>query len=776
MRPRHATESDSEARTPEIIICEHDLTEESWRPRDGFGIYAAQFENNMVNDPSTHWPAPTEHVAEQFRSLLRLASSRHRACNLIVTPEASLPSSTVADGIEFLTQHSKERSTAIVMGLQFMSVGACSTMVDELGISDSEALHSLLDGHEVDRPVNATLILVSSRKGAVRAFLQPKLNQSADEHNPYHPANLLRGRQIYVFQLDGWSFCALTCSDFFSLSPNGEERILDIVERELVRTRNRSDGLDLLVNHQYNRSPDHERFLRGYRRLYGDEIHARGLATLSVNAYAPDVGIRGGTRLVFHGDHRIPDAQPLRQVDAPVEGFEVRDNVCVAWFGLDRLPKSWTPDETAHVEFEIFEFEEDRWVDRGLRATRVVQRPPQIPVEYENYMDFAERLSVLGQFDDAQGWAESARDRALSMHPKRYLTAAQHKIFVAQQFRHQGRYREALAAYGVASGDLGQVSESSSLLRLTQFRHRAGQIMVEDFLTAGLWRRALEAYLGLDDELKEYLANSSLADEERDRFDLYRLHLRRQCAEMHRVGGDDLEVALRLYREVFDEYAWIHAREKAYAALGIGDCLRLLCDLGGAREYYRLSMAYAQDAGERRLEARVLRNECELARLAHALTDPSGGTSPDADDSMSRLAALSARVDYRYGRVYYALTRNGWLLNTDPESALAGFRSVRDEVTGNGYELRLEAAYAWLGMAEAVRLGGATSSADESMEVMLSQAERRFDRMGMTWGLRRCEIGRARVMDPSLAAGPLPGLAVTADGGLASTTTFANLP
>jgi tetratricopeptide (TPR) repeat protein len=550
--------------------------------------------------------------------------------------------------------------------------------------------------------------------------------------------SLLSSDYLYYFQTNGpigVSFVTLICSDFFNRPDGALSKIIDEVDFQILK---RGRALDFLFNIQHNRSPDNELFLHGLRRIYDDGYKAHGdLCTIFLNA-ALDGDKGGRSKILFYKGNLLPERQPIKQLDAPVVGYELSGAQTLSSVHFKRLPRSWdNRRDTYPVDFTCYKFSEKQWTtnkDSKIVYLAPMQTEPYL--DHRSYKELAERLSVLGRFDDSIHWAKKRLSH--SEERKDFHEAALAALFMAIQFRHKGELTEALKHYAHAEAHILSLTKLTPGAALTHWRIQLGRIMVEDFMINGRCKQAHDNYQTFGREIDEYLSAHGSSDHELgwrreiEQIKLYKIHLSRQCAEMQRLLGR-YKRARSLFDAAYKQYSYAYGEEKAYSALGCADSLRMMGRYSEAIDKYEEVREFATIKGQRRLLARVLRNRAEILRIEDAWDV--------LNTTLEELTGLSNETDYRFGKIYIPLIRGAARLRIDPKQAIEIFSQIESLVSrfSQNY-LKVEFAHYLFGIAEARRLCGERES-----QQFYERAHKLYKETGVLWGIIRTSVGLSLV-------------------------------
>lgn len=374
-------------------------------------------------------------------------------------------------------------------------------------------------------------------------------------------------------------------------------------------------------------------------------------------------------------------------------------------------------------------------LNREFTRSKTTPADPQLPVlsppEHQASLsadaseELAHRYAAKGDSGNAIKWALFAL-RQCEKHADK-SSAGQVALFLAQQYRHQGRLIDALRYYATAEQYL-RASEHSFQNQLLTWRIHAGRILVEHYLLDGNARRALAQYQLLGKEIRQTMSSfASLTSADQTVFKTYLLHLRRQEAEMHRMLGE-YRLSLTEYQRIYQKYSLAETEAKAYSLLGEADSNRLLGRFREASRLYLAAEQYARSANDGRFLARVLRNQVELSRVC----------GRPHSDALAELEEVSARCDYLFGQLYLRLSEAAQSLDDGKlESAQIALLEAKSLTHSNGKPIGIEFAHTILGLADHLRLTGD----HEKAALLYREALEMYRMRGVAWGYLRAAFG-----------------------------------
>lgn len=719
---------------PTLTVCEIDL-------KIGHSPVCLQLTQLRVPLDASSRPAPD--VREDVRHAFELAEREQCAAGVTVFPEVSVPRASIEDALE--AHRRIGRPHISVLGVEFISSAEALELLGSLGSALKHAERTITTIRESPgNLVNLTLLLVTESSGQVAMIPQLKLAPSADELTPYTERSLVRGQELVILKGTDFSLAAITCSDFFSRSPQAEKRYLDFLEYSHVRSTTPGDALDILVNHQYNRSPDHQYFAEGLGRLYGDRDFAKRLIVLVSNAMDENTNVPGSSRAFFHRSVPLRHTKAIREASIPVTGYELLGGPGSLFINLETPPKYW-PERDAPVMCHV-----DGGPADGLVRTLV---PPvtRSPIKFSSRAELIRRLSELGDYDGAERQAREAlryldaprRDLPLEASSDLSLQRAQFHLSIAQQHRNRGFYDACLTELAHAETRLGEVPEDRRNVshQLASQRIRFNRIFAETLQGQGLCGLALAQLVALASSIEE--AAEAASGEDAALLMTQAANASRQCADLYLLTG---AYGQALETHVATEYEWYQVREIAYSRRGQADAHRMLGEFDQARNGYDQLIKYCDANADSRLWNRTMigRLECDRARwLLRA--EPADQPPDEVRINLDALARTSAESSFLVGTVYVQIVEASLLTAQDPEAALRLLESLRNRwSTPTGANSRaIEAMHLELAIAEALRAGQRYPEAASVYRRCLA----RYARSGMPWGTVRSWIGLQLVSD-----------------------------
>ncbi|MFC5061961.1 hypothetical protein [Actinomycetospora atypica] len=668
------------------------------------------------------------HVERQIQATLDTAHATSCGLGVTVYPEASVPVS----GYEMVVEahRSLGRPAISVVGLELLRADAMKEALDFEAFNDvSRDQLQLIDRAEPDQLVNLTAIVVTDSETNVTSYAQLKLAASSEELTPYSESSLLCGEELLVLRGKDISLAALTCSDFFSRSPTRDKRNLDELEYQYIRTTLPGSGLNFLVNHQYNRSPDHPFFNEGLTRLFADRDYARRLVVATANAVDSKARVVGRSRALFHAEVRVLPTDAITEASAPVRGYHLGSTPGSMLVTLESPPHYWIDDQPLIS---------CRAADVGGNTQQVGTYVPPIrrtPIRFSGESQLISRLSALGDYKGAEGLAKEALARV----PKwEHLRRAESCRIIAQQRRNRGETRTALSALAAAETELAEIESEATRVRLERWRIEYQRVFLETLQERGQYSLALQRYRSIEESIKTAVEQEPEGPD-RQQLVTYLGHAERQCAEVHYLLGD-YRTSLKMHQDARKSYSWFNVREIAYAKKGEADSLRMQGKSTEARALYRDIIRYCDAEGNLRL-----RNRASIGLLELDRTEP-GLTLSSTEDLLERVSEASERSisdSYRLGNIQCLLIEAAMLLERDPEASAARFKEAaalcEGVQSGRGGRDRLasELPHCVLGSAEASRYMGDHAGG----LAQYARASKLYRQSGMPWGERRADLG-----------------------------------
>ncbi|HSK80420.1 MAG TPA: tetratricopeptide repeat protein [Thermoanaerobaculia bacterium] len=695
-------------------------------------IYLAQMLGEL--DPHTKKLRNVAIKEEKINSVLDLVSSKGESFSILVFPEIALP----GEAVERLVGRIRNLPpwTILIIGIELISVARCRSLALALGIKRKE-LFAAMNAAQDDQRVNACLLAFKGQGDKLELLLQPKITHSKFQGDLDEVANLAQSFFVYrLYCQDVFSFAVVICSDFFNRKAGEMARIVDTIDYEVLK---KGSPLDFIFNVQYNPAPNSPLFLHGLQRLYDDGLDGHGrLCTIFLNSVLEGERHGGLSKVMFHRKTRLSTTQPIRQLDAPVVGYELQGGETLLRCTFDHLPRFWEPErDPQSIHFDSWAWSGQSWEKRQRCDIGYV-----MPIEKEeirsigDYETVAGEFSRLGKFEQSITWAKRAVEHWKK--EKRHGRAAQNLRMIASDFRHQGQFNYALQAYAEAES-LARSEQTTPDSRFLLSRIRAGRVMVEKYLLSGQCAEADQEYGSIMGELVGYISMVGAADYG-EKVNLYSLHALRQQAEMRRILGRYQE-ALELFSQTYVAYEYRFHEEKANSALGMAESLRMLELYDKAREKFTEVMEYAKTHGNRRLFARALRPYTEIGRIL----------GQEVDEQIAELGNISDSINYLFGRIWRNLLAGGSRLTCNPEESQAFFVKARELTTVDGSRLAIEYAYSLIGSAEAERLTGRRASG----EVLFRDALKIYRSCGIVWGVLRSQVGLSLCADEMIDLGNL---------------------
>jgi tetratricopeptide (TPR) repeat protein len=687
---------------------------------EAVGIYLSQI-MSVLDDTTKKLKNPKEKW-NIIKSIFEFVSSSNNPFNFLIFTEIAIPYTHLQEIINIIEEKFPV-NTVTILGIEIISVKECKTIIEELEIERKETNRILQKADEA-QIVNPCLIIVKPQKKKCLFFLQFKISHSKYQGDLDNIKNLLPSDFMYYFKSKNLNFVTLICSDFFNRPSGLLTKIVDEIDYKILK---RGLPLDFIINIQYNPSPDHELFLHSLNRIYDDGYKSHGhLCTIFLNSILPGTRKGGLSKVIFYKDLKLPERQPLKQIDAPIVGYEFPESEMLIYLSFERLPKSWDPKRDVYpLHLECYEFVGKTWrLSRTDNIHYIAPMEKETSFDFQTYEELAYRLSNLGKFDKSIEWAKKAQKHYDDK--KNFIKAASMGLFIAIQYRHQGKFCESLENYAMAESLALREKKLTLESKFIIWRIKAGRIMVEDYLINGDCKKAYQEYDELIKEIDDYLrGNQQIDNDYKKKIELYKIHATRQQAEMLRLLGS-YDEALKLFRKAYKQYNYFYAEEKAYSVLGQGDCLRMLGKFDDAMEKYKEAMEFAQEKRNKRLQMRVLRNMAELCRA----------NGRDITNFLEKLRELSNETNYLFGKLYYFLIEGGLYLKKDIKKAEEFFSKANELSQINGEHLKIEYAHSMFGLAEVKRLRKDTSAVED-----YSRALELYNKTGVLWGIERTKKG-----------------------------------
>jgi tetratricopeptide (TPR) repeat protein len=688
------------------------------------GLYMAQIaseldmESGRLIAPEAQW--------RTIESAMNMACSSQgqQPFSFFITPEVSTPFSAIGKILSRIRSDDYPAPSVSLFGIEIVDAASWRKAVRDWSIEHDERLFA---GCRDEQPLNAVLIVAHSADGDT-IYLQPKLTSSKFEGSVYRGEQLHVGSVLYRFMTGKIAFTTLICSDFFLPDDTGR-RVIDTVDFQMMKGE---EPVDLIINVQHNRAPDHELFRHSLARLYDRDTPS--FCTLFVNSARHEEGQRGASKVLFARSPCLRRVEPVRPYDAPVTGYEVTGEECLVHVQLKGLPRKWKDSTLDPVVVQQFDRNGNGWVAADTGHLRFVTPAdsPRLSPDFLTYEDLAARASTLGLYDKAVEWFEAAAGRYEKL--RKFGEAARIWGRIAAQYRTQGHYIAAQSAYAESQKLLLQVRDRSALqTRMLGWRLQMGIALVQLYHLRGNIKEMRYLVENVSREIDEALSGD-LSPEEQFELGTLKLHALRQRAKVSRMSGQ-LARAASEYAQVFQEYHYGFAEEKAYARLGEAESLRLAQDWMPAEEAYDDVMTFADHRNDRRLQMRVCRGRAELMRAQ--------GRDADCVRALGEMARRWEKTPYLFGRIYAHLIEGGLSLQRHAAAdATHEFEEALTLAKTPAFELRIEMRFARLGLAEALRLDGSPDAVQAYRAV-----EKEFRDTGLTWGEETARRGTGLALE-----------------------------
>ncbi len=336
-------------------------------------------------------------------------------------------------------------------------------------------------------------------------------------------------------------------------------------------------------------------------------------------------------------------------------------------------------------------------------------------------IEIAKRYSSLGKYDYA---LSILLDLVAAPSIKNnYSKIAEIEHLISLQYRHSGHFTATLEHYAAAEINIHKAPQLDFPDRIRYLRIKAGRIMVDEYFLRGQCKNAYDSY----ELLKQDIGNIREATENSlsKQLTLYELHLLRQQAEMLRISGQYGE-ALKMFKELYDSYSYLHALEKAYCLVGIGDSLRLNGAFDDSIAAYEDCEGYALESKNNRLLSRVLRNKV-MALISNERDD-----YRLAKQELDRLSNIPGSAS-RFNRIYFLLASGTVFISEDPVRSLNYFTKAVSLATTKQGKLMIEFLHGTFGVAESKRVGGMAGFDAEAYASLCNE----YMKLGLNWGIAR---------------------------------------
>lgn len=640
---------------------------------------------------------------------------------IIVFPEVSVPRIYLLDTLDLIF-NKFSRHTVTIIGLELCTVKECESLLRNLQLLDNEPF-KLFDNVNKERLVNACLIALQNEAGNFKVLFQPKLTPSKFEGSLDQLADIVCSYYLYRLVFIDASILVLICSDFFNRPPGSVEKIIDIVSRHVFQT---GISLDFLFNIQYNPSVDHPLFLNSIERFYDDGYMSRATVCLvQVNSLIDnDHGAK--SKILFYKETPLPRTEPVKQIKAPVVGYELGDKASTTSITFKRLPIEWDKYRDKYpFNIQAIQINKDKLQPQPLEGISYVMPTESLPsIDLSSYRDVCEKLSEVGNLQQAEEWARYGFKQYLK--EKRWRHAAALMQFVAIQLRHSGILDKSLQAYASAEEVLRRIDDQKFDDKLLDLRIRAGRVMVEEYLIRGNGHLAIQRYQNIIDELDEYLKEYTpfLLEGEIRSLNRYKLHGMRQQGEMYRLIGHYLK-ALKLYRHSYKNLDYMCPRAKAFSMLGIADCLRQIGNIEAANKYYNEVKIYADIHKDYHLKMRILRGIIETNIIS----------GNDALEMIEEYREEALSGGFLFAKVYGEIFKCRSLIRIDINQSLKIVEKIEELTRLGGTKLRLEQTHNTLIKGEILRRIN-----DKESKELLNSALNSYSNMHVSWGILRAML------------------------------------
>ncbi len=688
------------------------------------GIYLAQILVSLDNTfPKS---ISYEERWKNIKSILKFISNpaNSNLFNFLIFPENTVPFKFVKEFMNYI-KYEFPINTITIFGCELISVKECKNFIEKNKIINKEPKNILQD-FDKDRLVNPCLIIVKSDKNNCTNYIQLKLTHSKFEGALDKINNLLNSNYIYYFKNNTLNFIVLICSDYFNRPSGSFKRIIDEIDYKILK---KGLPLEFIFNIQQNPSPDHNVFLQSLKRIYDDGYKNHGkLCNILLNSIFSENKYGGLSKILFYKDLKLPIKQPIKQIDAPTVGYELPSTEMLMHLHFERLPKSWDSIRDFYpLHYECYKKTNGKWTSyKGEEQIRyIAPMEKETFLGFKTYRELSYKLSSLGNFDKSIEWEE----RVLKHweEQKNHHEAALSRLYIAKQYRHQGKFSDSLENYAQAEIHILRNNKKTFDSEITKWRIKAGRIMVEQYLKEGNCKKAFHEYANIIKEIDNYLkAAKEINKTQKKKIKLFKTHAIRQQAEMQRLLGN-YNISQKLFERTYKQYNYMHAEEKAYAALGQGDSYRMIGNFNEAKKKYIEVEEYAREKSNKRLLSRVLRNLAEIYRFEN---------KSGIEDIIEELKKLSDEINYLFGEIYYFLIRGGISIKEkDIKKSEEFFRIANQKTKIKGEYLNIEYAHSVFGLAETERIQkrGKSTSYDKAYKL--------YEKTGIQWGLLRTAIG-----------------------------------
>jgi hypothetical protein len=339
------------------------------------GLYLAQILNKV--DGRSLELEEVEKKWDVINSVLDFACSHYdtKPFNFLIFPEISVPYKYRDKLIKRIKKNDFPSNTITILGLEHISVKNCGKFINSIEESDErvkKSMEKLEVKEKKNKKVNLCLIALKSGKGSPRFFIQPKIMPSKYEGSENNIENLFQGNFIYYFISDEFNFIVLICSDFFKRAVGSLTKIIDVIDYEIIKQGNHLDFIINIQHNPYKSPPEDKYFFHSLNRLYddGEKCH-RHLCTIFLNSVISNSGKGDPSKVMFYKTKKInlQEREPLKQIDAPVVGYEFPKGERLIYLSFDRLPKYWgdcidppEKEDRYPIHFDLYKLVKNKWV------------------------------------------------------------------------------------------------------------------------------------------------------------------------------------------------------------------------------------------------------------------------------------------------------------------------------------------------------------------------------------------------------------------------------
>jgi hypothetical protein len=324
------------------------------------------------------------------------ADVRHPA--IAVLPELGMSKACLPKVMERFAKAARGR--ILVAGLDRTTAADATKIIKTYGALDPNQLR-FLGGLSPSDLVNTTAVL--ARGGGNRADLRLLFKHGSsvlETTGPLAEEHIHGPDYLELFELKGFHFAVLTCSDLFTRPPGAPARLIDELNYRLWRRSDQDNAPVLLINHQRTPDTDDDRFVESLRRIYdGAAVEAGSaqyLCTVMLN-HAEDVITGGGESLVvLHREksRRTQSAQgEYDWVKAPVRGYRAPTNELVMTVGMRRPDHSLAPQDEPDSINIGFQRWENGWQEAPELRCRHVIEADALPVHHASLIAVAEGMA-----------------------------------------------------------------------------------------------------------------------------------------------------------------------------------------------------------------------------------------------------------------------------------------------------------------------------------------------------------------------------------------------